>query len=172
VVTKRRAKRMALSDEAYASKLRLLALLTDLTQSSTEDLRGASWVAHTLELEAAGRRDRWAAQIAIQRKSAIRCELRRREVAASHQPTQPNRIVLPPRLFFDGLLRRFMPLGAYDRYIKPVVADMHHEYFECLARRDSRGARWAVIRGHLYVIPSWVYSRLLRLIARVLGKVI
>jgi hypothetical protein len=79
---------------------------------------------------------------------------------------------MPPRLFFDGLLKRLMSPGAYDRYIKPVIADMHDEYYECLAKKDERSARWAVIRGHLNVVTSLVLSRLVRLLARVLGKVI
>lgn len=47
---------------------------------------------------------------------------------------------------------------------------MHEEYFASLAKGDENGARWAVIRGHLYAIPSWVWSLVGQVLARVLGK--
>ncbi|HWK51172.1 MAG TPA: hypothetical protein VNR40_14865 [Steroidobacter sp.] len=94
----------------------------------------------------------------------------RRLLSEKHERVETRRILLPPRLFYDGLLRRFLRPAAYKRYIVPHIADMHEEYFSCLSKNDEAGARWAIIRGHLYVIPSWVWSLLGQLLARVLGK--
>lgn len=119
-----------------------------------------------------------SAELLIYSVTLLRCELKRLLRKVTHREragrtldhTDSRRIVLPPRLFYDGLLRRLMSPAAYKRYIVPHVADMHEEYFACLAKGDERGARWAVIRGHLYVIPSWVWSLIGQLLARVLGK--
>lgn len=94
----------------------------------------------------------------------------RKLLSDKQECVETPRIILPPRLFYDGFLRRFMRPAAYKRYIVPHIADMHEEYFSCLSKEDWVGARWAVIRGHLYVIPSWVWSLLGQLLARVLGK--
>lgn len=94
----------------------------------------------------------------------------RRRPAAVREAPGGRKIVLPPRLLFDGLLRRLMTPVSYKRYVIPHVADMHEEYFSCLAKKDNAGARWALIRAHLYVIPSWVWACLGQLLARVLGR--
>lgn len=43
----------------------------------------------------------------------------------------------------------FFDKQAYDRYLKPHIADIYHNYYEALNRRDKRGARKAIIWGHL-----------------------
>lgn len=129
-------------------------------------------LASQLELKALRLDDGRALSLIREGKSLFRQELAKRDIAAANEPSKTHRIELPPRLFFDGVLRRLMPPAAYARYIDPHVADMHEEYFACLAKKDERGARWALIRGHLYVIPSWLWSQLGQLLARVLGKLI
>lgn len=115
-------------------------------------------------------------EIAVNLSRRIRLRFLRREIIRRSQLVDTREVVatpriqLPPRLLYDGLLQRLLSPGAYKRYIVPHVADMHDEYFVCLAKGDEAGARWAVIRGHLYVIPSWVWSLLGQVLARVLGK--
>ena len=104
--------------------------------------------------------------------AAVERELAQRDRTTASAWRDEGRIKLPPRLFFDGLLRRFMSPGSYRRYIEPHVADMHEEYFACLINKDEIGARWAVIRGHLYVVPSSLWAQLGHVLARVFGKLI
>jgi hypothetical protein len=73
-----------------------------------------------------------------------------------------------PRVVYDRLLQRFLRPAAYQRYVEPHIEDMHTEYFACIAARNERGARRAVIRAHLYVIPSWAWALVASLIARVI----
>jgi hypothetical protein len=40
----------------------------------------------------------------------------------------------------------------------PVIADMQKEYIEAIASGDEWHARWIAIRGHLLVIPNWLYA--------------
>lgn len=74
------------------------------------------------------------------------------------------KLVRPPRLVYGPLLQCLLRPSAYKRYVEPHVADMHEEYFACLAKGDERGARWAVIRAHLYVIPTWAWALIARVI--------
>jgi hypothetical protein len=78
------------------------------------------------------------------------------------------KLVRPPQLVYAPLLQRFLPPAAYKRYVEPHIADMHAEYFACIAAGDQRGARWAVIRAHLYAVPSWIWALVGSLIARVI----
>lgn len=78
-------------------------------------------------------------------------------------------LVRPPCLMGTGILRRLLRPADYNRMVEPHIADMHEEYFACLARRDERGARWAVIRGNLYAVPSWVWLVVVRVIAHIIG---
>jgi hypothetical protein len=79
-----------------------------------------------------------------------------------------SKLVRPPRLVYGPLLQCFLSPVAYKRYVEPHIADMHAEYFACIAGRDERGACWAVIRAHLYVIPSWAWALVASLIARMI----
>lgn len=79
-----------------------------------------------------------------------------------------SKLVRAPRLVYGPLVQRFLPPAAYQRYVEPHIADMHAEYFACIVKGDERGARWAVIRVHLYVVPSWAWALLASLIARVI----
>lgn len=83
-------------------------------------------------------------------------------------PRRPLKLMHPPRLVYDRLLQRLLQPAVYRRFVEPHIEDMHEEYFQCLVQKDERGARWAVIRAHLYVIPSWGYALLASLIARVI----
>jgi hypothetical protein len=78
------------------------------------------------------------------------------------------KLARPPRLLGGPLLRRLLRPVAYKRYVEPHIEDMIEEYFARIAEGDERGARWAVIRAHLYVIPSWVWALVWPLIARVI----
>jgi hypothetical protein len=71
-------------------------------------------------------------------------------------------------LLYGRLLQRFLQPSVYKRFVEPHIEDMHDEYFKCLAKEDEGGARWAVIRAHLYVIPTWIWTLLATLIARVI----
>lgn len=145
--------------------------LSFLSQLSEEELIELLSNETTLEARASAHED-----AAVNPSRRIRLRFLRREIIrrshllSTHDAVEAPRIQLPPRLIYDGLLQRLLSPGAYKRYIVPHVADMHDEYFACLAKGDEAGARWAVIRGHLYVIPSWVWSLLGQVLARVLGK--
>jgi hypothetical protein len=78
-------------------------------------------------------------------------------------------VVAPPSLLGASLMRKFLRPADYKRIIEPHIADMHEEYFACLAKKDERGARWAVIRGNLYAVPSWLWGLVAQLLARVIG---
>lgn len=88
-------------------------------------------------------------------------------IAYHRRATSP--LVRPPCLMGTGILRRLLRPADYKRMVEPHIADMHKEYFACLARRDERGARWAVIRGNLYAVPCWVWLVVVRVIAHIIG---
>jgi hypothetical protein len=71
---------------------------------------------------------------------------------------KPMRLARPPKLIWSWLAQKLMSPAQYRRLCEPHIADMHAQYFECISRRDWKGARWAVIRGNLYAIPSWVWG--------------
>lgn len=74
------------------------------------------------------------------------------------------KLVRPPRLVYGPLLQCLLRPSGYKRYVEPHIADMHEEYFACLAKGNERCARWAVIRAHLYVIPTWAWALIARVI--------
>ena len=113
---------------------------------------------------------RRAFQRTIKRPRALAPQGIRCDAIADGEPISHTRTLPPPRVLLDELIGRFMSGGAYNRYIRPVIADMHHEYFQCMAINDERGARWAIVRGHCYLIPSWLRLCLMRVFARVRGN--
>jgi hypothetical protein len=81
-----------------------------------------------------------------------------------------SEIVESPKLLFLSCLRVVLTPDMDRRYLEPHVEDTYDEYFACLARNDPRGARWAVIRGTLYAIPSWLWALCSQIMARVIYK--
>jgi hypothetical protein len=79
------------------------------------------------------------------------------------------RLAKPPGLLFGSIARLLLKPPAYKRYVEPAIADMHEEYFACLARGDKRGARWAVIRGNLYAVPAWLWGVVAQLVLKLIG---
>jgi hypothetical protein len=88
-----------------------------------------------------------------------------------HEPAQQAervRLARPPRLAFAGFFRMVLKPAAYKRYVEPAIADMHEEYFACLARGDERGAKLAVIKGNLYAIPGWAWAVLAQVVLKLI----
>jgi hypothetical protein len=63
-----------------------------------------------------------------------------------------------PALIWEGFARLIMSPTQFRKVCEPHIADMEHEYFECLNKGDKVAARWAVIRAHFYAIPGWLYG--------------
>lgn len=78
--------------------------------------------------------------------------------------TSKFELLRPPRLVYRPILRRLLRPATYKRYVVPHIEDMHAEYFQCLAAGDERGARWAVVRAHLYAIPTGAWALIARVI--------
>jgi hypothetical protein len=53
------------------------------------------------------------------------------------------------------MLQKFMSDHRYRQIVMPKKADMHQEYFEKLAKGDTWGARFAIVRGNYHVLPKW-----------------
>lgn len=79
------------------------------------------------------------------------------------------RLAMPPRFLWSGIARMVLSPAGYRRSCEPHIADMHQEYFECISRGDEWGARRAVIRAHLYAVPSWVWSLGAHLVLRLVA---
>jgi hypothetical protein len=71
---------------------------------------------------------------------------------------KPMRLAKPPKLIWSWLAQRLMSPAQYRRLCEPHIADMHAQYFECISKGDKKGARWAVIRGNVYAVPSWAWG--------------
>jgi hypothetical protein len=65
------------------------------------------------------------------------------------------------------ILRSFLTHRAYRRYVYPAIAEMQAEYFEALAAGQRGHARWIAIRGHVLLIPGWLYGLVAQAIRRV-----
>jgi hypothetical protein len=77
-----------------------------------------------------------------------------RELA--EQP-EPAAVEEPANLLWAPIARLFMSPTRYNAEWLTHISDMNHERHECLRRGDLAGARWAVIRAHLYSLPlSWL----------------
>lgn len=69
-----------------------------------------------------------------------------------------SKIVLPPGSTLANVTKFLLTRNSYKRYAEPVIADMQQEYIEAVAARHEWHARWIAIRGHLLVIPGWIYA--------------
>jgi hypothetical protein len=72
-----------------------------------------------------------------------------------------------PGTRLSEITRFLLAKGSYRRYVVPVIADMQHEYVEAIAAGDKWHARWIAVRGHLLVLPGWLYGFLARAVKRI-----
>jgi hypothetical protein len=61
-------------------------------------------------------------------------------------------------ILWTWIARLILSPSKYRSEWLPHIADMHFERFECLRRGDTRGARWAVVRAHVYSVPLRVWT--------------
>lgn len=78
-----------------------------------------------------------------------------------------RRIVLPPGNRLAEIAEFLLTREAYHRYVAPTIADMQKEYIECLAKGDVWRARWIAVRGHILVIPGWMYALAARAVMKI-----
>ena len=71
-----------------------------------------------------------------------------------------NRVQLPPGYRLTAIARFVLPSSVFKRYVWPTIADMQLEYIEALNAGHVWHARWIALRGHMLVIPGWVYALL------------
>jgi hypothetical protein len=69
-----------------------------------------------------------------------------------------RRIVLPPGARLSRVTRFLMTREAHGRYVEPIIRDMQLEYCDELAAGHIWHARWIAVRGHIQVLPNWVYG--------------
>jgi hypothetical protein len=67
-------------------------------------------------------------------------------------------IVTPPGDMLAQVAKFLLTPNAYKKYVEPVIADMQQEYIDAIAARHTWHARYIVLRGHLLVIPGWIYA--------------
>jgi ferric-dicitrate binding protein FerR (iron transport regulator) len=72
-----------------------------------------------------------------------------------------------PGTRLTSIARFVLTKEGFQRYVAPAIADMQEEYVEAVAKGDERHAQWIAIRGHLLVIPGWLYGFLTRAIKRI-----
>jgi len=70
----------------------------------------------------------------------------------------PRGVRLPPGYRLTAVARFLLPEALFKRYVWPTIADMQWEYIEALSAGHVWQARWIAMRGHLLVIPPWVYA--------------
>jgi hypothetical protein len=73
-----------------------------------------------------------------------------------------NRIIAPPGHTLISIARFVLTASSYKKYVQPVIADMHHEYFAALAQGDMWHARWISARVWLQVLPGFIYAMIAR----------
>jgi hypothetical protein len=83
--------------------------------------------------------------------------LRRKPAVCQNNPTPPQ-IILPPGYTLACLGRFFLTRKAFRQYVQPVIADMQEEYIVATKAGDPWHARWIILRGHLLVVPGWLYA--------------
>ena len=64
----------------------------------------------------------------------------------------------PPGIRFGQVLRLFMTARAFRRYVYPALTEMQAEYYEALNAGGRRAARRVALRGHLLVVPHFLYG--------------
>lgn len=75
-----------------------------------------------------------------------------------------TRLTLPPGFRINRLSQFLLTRKAHQRYVAPVIADMQEEYFQEISATRFWHARWIAIRGHLLILPGWLYAALARAI--------
>jgi len=90
----------------------------------------------------------------IVRVLAVR--LRRQEDVRNRVP----RVVRAPGVMLHRTAKFLLTRDAHRRYVEPVIADMQHEYFEAIVAGREWSARWIALRGHVLVIPGWLFGLL------------
>ncbi len=110
-----------------------------------------------------------AALLATLRRSEIVHGLRVKaeERAAPDPSVSRSRVILPPGSGLSSVVRFLLTRDAYRRFVKPVIADMQHEYIEAIAAGETWRARWIVVLGHLHIVPGWLYGLAARAIKRI-----
>jgi ferric-dicitrate binding protein FerR (iron transport regulator) len=83
----------------------------------------------------------------------------RRAVKAEMQATPgPPIVILPPGYRLASIAKFLLTRKAFERFVQPVIADMQREYIDAFAAGHKWHARWVAIRGHLLVIPGWIWA--------------
>ena len=67
-------------------------------------------------------------------------------------------VTLPPGFRLAEVLRFLLTRKAFERFVAPTIADMQEEYVDALVAGRIWHARWIAVRGHLLVIPGWLYA--------------
>ena len=133
---------------SYRGLVRLLGKAEDV-KAATEELRAhfvakfedpRTWMAIDELLD-------MAQQEVISSRLAPRASRKREDVLA-----------LPPGYRLAKIARFLLTRGAFKRYIAPTIADMQDEYVDAVASDHRWHARWIAVRGHLLVIPGWIYA--------------
>jgi len=52
---------------------------------------------------------------------------------------------------------------AYERYVRPVIADAQYEYAEAIEAGRTTKARWILVRVWFLVVPGWAWGLAARL---------
>jgi hypothetical protein len=73
-----------------------------------------------------------------------------------------RKVVVAPGVTLNRVTQFLLTREAHRRYVAPVIADMQEEYCEALAAGRKQHGRWIAVRGHLLVIPGWLYGALVR----------
>lgn len=95
---------------------------------------------------------------------AQRAELESKSLSESRE----RHVVRPvPGTRLAEIARLLLTRQSYQRYVAPLIADMQQEYVDAVAARRSGEARWIAIRGHLLVVPNWLWAFAARAIRRI-----
>lgn len=87
-------------------------------------------------------------------------ELSREEVVSLEKLARQraDRVCLPPGYRLTAFCRFLLPRAVFKRYVAPTIADMQEDYIDALALDHKWHARWIFLRGHLLVVPGWLYA--------------
>jgi hypothetical protein len=69
-----------------------------------------------------------------------------------------KRVVIAPGTRLERLTQFLLTPKAHSVYVVPAIRDMQVQYFEAVRADHKWLARYIVLRGHLLVIPGWLYA--------------
>lgn len=74
------------------------------------------------------------------------------QLSVSTAPGTYVSVTTAPGSFISVILKTIYTKKSYERVFQPLISDMQEEYFDALAEKRERHAKWVHVRGYLTLI--------------------